>query len=81
MHMLSTKFLYLFLLPEINIGGGGGGWGATSTSSKFDLFLLLCFKDMYAVFANSVDPDLTPLPVASDRGLRCFPILFLGSPD
>ena len=38
--MLSTKFLYLFLLPEINIPflGGGVGWGAVATSPKSDLF-------------------------------------------
>ena len=31
--------------------------------------------------ANSVDPDQMPHFVASDLGLHCLPVTFLGSPD
>ena len=33
---------------------------------------------MAKVFANSGDPDQTPQNAASDLGLHCFPITFLG---
>ena len=33
---------------------------------------------MAELFANSGDPDQTPLSVASDLGLHCLPITLLG---
>ena len=33
---------------------------------------------MAKIFANSEDPDQMPHSVASDLGLHCLPIIFLG---
>ena len=39
------------------------------------VFLLLsCFVEISELNANSVDPDQTPRPVASDLGLQCLPV-------
>ena len=59
MHMLKMKFLYEFLLPEINftfffsfwvVGWGWNVVGATSTLPKFDLFS----------YNDSHDDEVTP---------------------
>ena len=75
--MLSMKFLYYLLLPEINITfffWGGVGKVVTPTSPKSDLFLLLpCFTEIPVFNANSADPD----SVASDQGLHCLPMSLL----
>ena len=36
------------------------------------------YRKMAEVFANSEDPDQTPHSAASDLGLHCLPITFLG---
>ena len=36
---------------------------------------------MFGLFANSGDPDQTPLSVASDLGMRCLPVTRLGIPS
>ena len=63
MHMLWMKFIYLFLLPEINItlffarGGGGGGGGRRKgvrcdiNSPKFDIYFYWPFQDRSFVAA------------------------------
>ena len=38
----------------------------------FFLFLLPCFIEISEHYANSVDPDQTPLSAASDQGLHCL---------
>ena len=35
-------------------------------------------RKMAEVFANSEDPDQTPCLAASDLGLHCLPVAFLG---
>ena len=37
----------------------------------------LCFIEIPVINANSVDPDQTPRPAASDLGLYCFPVPIL----
>ena len=41
-------------------------------------FRYSCRKKKAKLFANSGDPDQTPLSVASDLGLHCLPITRLG---
>ena len=42
-----------------------------------DFFLHLFYFGQKFLYANSVDPEQTPRPVASDLGLHCLPISLL----
>ena len=40
--------------------------------------LLVCFIEIRIFDVNSVDPDQTPHSAASDLGLHCLPVTFMG---